>query len=119
MKFTTAVFGLVLLTICLPAFSADHAGKEVYDQSCKNCHGPDGAGNNVADKFFGITIPRLNSKSVQMKTDSELQEIILRGSGRMEPVRIGRPTMPHGKTKTLTEQQIDDVVAYVRTFWKQ
>jgi mono/diheme cytochrome c family protein len=114
MRISVAV--LAAITVFAPAFAADHPGKAVYSRSCQNCHGPEGQGSNVANSFFQMQIPRLASNKVQMRTNPELKEIILRGSGRMEPVRMGRPTTPHGKTKKLTEQQIEDVIAYVRTF---
>jgi len=110
-----AVAAVVAITVLVPAYSAENPGKMVYKQSCQNCHGEDGKGSNVADKFFQVQIPRLTSDRVQMHTNPELKEIILRGSGRMEPVKMGRPTLPHGKTKDLTGQQVDDVIAYVRT----
>ncbi len=106
---------VVAIAAFVPAYSAEHPGKAVYEQSCQNCHGEDGAGSNVADKFFKIQIPRLTSDRVQMHTNPELKEIILRGSGRMEPVKLGRHALPHGKTKGLTDQQVEDVVTYVRT----
>ena len=116
MRITAVAFAAI--TVVAPAFAAEHPGKAVYAQSCKNCHGEDGTGSNVADKFFGVQIPRLTSNRVQMRTNPELKEIILRGSGRMEPVKIGRPTLPHGKTKKLSDQQVDDVIAYVRSLAK-
>jgi mono/diheme cytochrome c family protein len=111
-----AVIALAASAVFAPAYAAEHPGKAVYDQTCKNCHGPDGEGSVIADKFFQVQIPRLASDRVQMHTNPELEEIILGGSGRMEPVRMGRPTMPHAKTKKLTEKQIGDVIAYIRTF---
>ena len=111
-----AVIVLAASALFAPAYAADHPGKAVYDQTCKNCHGADGEGSVVADKFFQVQIPRLASNRVQMRTNPELEKIILGGSGRMEPVKMGRPTMPHGKTKKLTDKQIEDVIAYVRTF---
>jgi mono/diheme cytochrome c family protein len=106
---------VVAIAVLVPAYSAEHPGKTVYEQSCQNCHGEDGAGSNVANSFFKTQIPQITSDRVQMHTNPELKEIILRGSGRMEPVKMGRPNLPHGKTKELTGQQVDDVIAYVRT----
>ncbi len=111
----------VALVVAMSAFAADNneTGKAVYDQTCKTCHGEGGQGSNVADAFYKIEIPRLASKEVQMRTNPELTKIIKGGTGRMDPVRLGRPLAPHDKTKKLTDQQIADVIAYVRTFWKE
>jgi mono/diheme cytochrome c family protein len=113
-----AVAAVAAIAVLVPAYSAEHPGKAVYDQSCQNCHGKDGTGSNVADKFFQVQIPRLVSDRVQLHTNPELKEIILRGSGRMEPVKIGRPTLPHGDTKDLTEREVEDVIGYVRELGK-
>ena len=58
------------------------SGKAAYDRTCGRCHGPDGKGDERADKFFNITIPRLSSAEVQGKSDAELREIITKGSQR-------------------------------------
>ena len=114
MKLAIAAFAAIAVT--MPAYSADHAGKAVYDKSCQNCHGDNGAGSATADAFYKIKIPRLNSNPVKMLTNPEMKNIIQGGKGRMEPVKMGRPTSPH--RQDLTDQQIEDVIAYVRTFPK-
>ena len=106
-------FAAVLM---MPMAAEELPGKAVYEKTCKNCHGAKGEGNPTADSFYQVRIPRLNSNSVQMLTNPELKEVILGGRGRMEPGRMGRPTAPH--RKKLTDQQIADVVAYVRTLGK-
>ena len=55
---------------------------------CRRCHGPDGKGEDRADKFFGTKIPRLTSAEIQGKPDTELKEIITKGSSIMPPVEI-------------------------------
>jgi mono/diheme cytochrome c family protein len=97
------------------AQSADLPGKAVYDQTCQKCHGQEGKGDPIADKFFQVRIPRLNSEYVQEKSDAELKEIITQGRRKMEPVRIGQPVAKHN----LKLEQVDDVIAYVRTFKKK
>ena len=107
-----AVLGLVAV---VPAHPAEDAGKEVYDNSCKNCHGPDGKGDPLADKFYQVTIPRLRSEYVQVKPDTELREIITSGRRKMEPVARGNgPSVSHSDAK-LTSEEVDQVMAYVRT----
>ncbi len=56
------------------------SGSAAYDRTCRRCHGPDGMGDDRADKFFNTTIPRLSSAAVQAKSDAELKEIITQGT---------------------------------------
>ncbi len=104
------------LVFALQVQAADAAkGKEVYSKTCKQCHGPDGKGDQIADKFFQVTIPRLSSDYVQSKSDEEIREIVMKGRRKMEPVRMGQPQARHN----LASNEVDDVIAYVRTFKKK
>ena len=109
--------GAILCAFVLlqPGFSEEHPGKAVYEKTCKDCHGAGGAGNQLADNFYKVKIPRLNSEAIQGYTDSQLKGIVMGGKGKMKPVRMGAPTAPHRKGKKLTGDQINHVVAYVRT----
>jgi mono/diheme cytochrome c family protein len=66
------------------------------------CHGADGAG-----KVKGT--PDLRSADVQKKSDADLASFIAEGGGK--------PTHAFAK-KGLTDQQIKDVVTYIRTLKK-
>ncbi len=90
------------------------SGKTAYNQTCIRCHGNEGRGEKSADKFFSTTIPRLNSPEVQAKTDAELKEIIMKGSNAMPPVE----TDDSGFRHRLPPQDVDAVIAYVRTLKK-
>ena len=78
------------------------AGKQTYNDSCKKCHGQDGTGSGglTGGNFVG-------EKARLAKTDAELIEIIKEG----KQGKIG--TMPAHK-ELLTDQQIRDVLAYIR-----
>jgi cytochrome c553 len=91
--------------------TANLTGKAVYEQTCQKCHGPDGKGHQPADAFFGQTIPRLNSQTIQSKSDDELKTAITKGRGNMEAVRIGQPSVSH----LLQPASVDAVVAHLRT----
>ena len=109
--------GLALLgmAVVVPAHPAEEAGKEVFDNSCKNCHGPEGKGDAMADRFYDVTIPRLRSEYVQAKPDSELREIVTGGRRKMEPVARGNaPSVSHKDAK-LTAEEVGQLIAYVRT----
>jgi mono/diheme cytochrome c family protein len=101
----------------MPGYAVAADGKEVFDNTCKQCHGADGNGSAVADAFFKTKVPRLPSDNVQMKTNKELKEIITGGKGQMDPVKLkNRPVAPH--RKDLSEEEVDAVIAYVRTLPK-
>jgi cytochrome c553 len=87
------------------------SGRAAYNLTCGRCHGPDGKGDERADKFFKVTIPRLSSAEVQAKSDAELREIITKGGSAMPPVEIDESGFRH----RLPPQDVDAVIAYVRT----
>jgi mono/diheme cytochrome c family protein len=87
------------------------SGKTAYNLTCAKCHGADGKGNKEADKFFDIMIPRLSSAEVQGKSDAELRELIAKGSDKMPPVEVDEAGFRH----RLPQQDVDAVIAYVRT----
>jgi mono/diheme cytochrome c family protein len=92
-----------------PAVSAGDAaaGKTVYSNKCMICHGADGQGATGYAKAMKLQPARLTSDAVQKKTDAELKKIILEGSGNMKPL------------KGLSDIDIANVIAYVRTFAKK
>lgn len=91
------------------AFAAGNEknGKEVYMKHCATCHAADGNGKEAVAKMMKATIPPLCSKPVQALTNAEIAKQIKEGKGKMQPV------------KGLSEKEIADVVAYVRTFAKK
>jgi len=103
---------VALCALAISGSGADHPGKAIYDQTCKQCHGSEGKGDRTADKFFQVKIPRLNSTYVQSKSDEELKEIITQGRRKMAPVRMGQPVQQHH----LAPESVSDVIGYVRTF---
>ncbi len=107
---------LAALAMLLPVRPAELAGKAVFDQSCKNCHGAEGKGDRMADKYFQMTVPRLTSAYVQNKSDDELRQIITKGVRKMEPAKMGQPKASH--RLKLTGEQVEQAIAYVRTLKK-
>jgi mono/diheme cytochrome c family protein len=90
------------------------AGKELYTRNCAQCHGDKGDGNGVAaphlmprprdftsGKFKIRTTP-----SGKLPTDADLHHII----------KVGMPYTSMPAWPFLTDAQIDDLVAYVKTF---
>jgi len=90
-------------------------GKAVYGQHCMECHGIDGKGppgdwrtRDAAGRF--PPPPLDHSAHAWHHPTADLLEIIREGSPG------GQGNMPAWKGK-LTEQQMQDVVAYIKSLW--
>ncbi|MCL6565631.1 MAG: cytochrome c [Acidobacteriia bacterium] len=107
----TALLAFLLIPVLLvagPQSKGDaKAGKEVYDKKCATCHGPNGEGKPALAKALKVEIRHLGSKEVQAKSDEVLAKESSEGVGKMGPV------------KGLTEKDIADVVAYIRSLKKE
>ena len=102
----TLILGAVTV-VSLPANSGDaKAGKAVYAAKCKTCHGDKGEGNAALAKISKVTLRDLGSKEVQSKSDDKLKKDLTEGVGKMLPV------------KGLTNQQLADVIAFLRSLKK-
>ena len=101
------------------------AGKIVFEQNCASCHGTSGHGDGpAAAAAVAMGTPPRDFTKGEFKfdtdkdgktgTDADLANVI-KGGGAAQG---GSPLMaPWGGV--LTEQQIQDVIAYIRTFHKQ
>jgi len=95
----------IVLFLTLPSgFAQD--GAATFKGKCAMCHGPDGSGKTAMGEKFGIR--DLRSADVQKQSDAQLTEIVTQGKNKMPPY--------DGK---LTKEQIDQVVAYVRSLGKK
>jgi len=77
-------------------------GKVVYKRHCAGCHGPQGGADGY--RILGNQPADLTTRSTRQKSDAEL----------LTTIHEGKPNMPVWKN-LLSEQQIVDVLAYVRT----
>ncbi len=105
--------GLVLPTTGNGAPSSGDAGKgkTVFEQKggCVNCHGGGGRGDGPAGKMLVPPPADLTSQKVKAKSDAEL----------LKTIQEGRPgTAMIGFKGQLTEQDIRDLLAYVRSVSK-
>jgi mono/diheme cytochrome c family protein len=94
---------IVFVAFCGLTFAGAPEGKAVFDAKCQACHGPKGEGKASIAKMYGIEMHALGSKEIQAKTDADFKKVITTGKGKMKPI------------SGLTDQQLDDVIAYVRT----
>jgi mono/diheme cytochrome c family protein len=85
---------------------AQSSGADTYKAKCAVCHGPDGLGNTLIGK--NLKAASFKDPAVVKAPDAELIAVVKNGKGKM-PASIGAK---------LTDAQIKDVVAYVRTLQK-
>lgn len=100
MKILASVLALLFgLLLTQAALAGDpFAGSGIYAHYCVSCHGGDGSGEVAGTPSF---------RGGAMLTRSQTDLI--------STVTVGKDLMPAFRG-ILTEQQIDDVVAYIRTF---
>lgn len=104
------LFRIFAVLIVVPALSfaqgnaaAAHPGKPLYDKACKACHGAEGQGNPAIAKSLKVTLRDLKSPEVQKKTDEQWKKDITVGTDKKKPV------------KSLNDEQVKQVIAYVRS----
>lgn len=112
-KTTNWIAGIVVAAAALAAIAflsapvkADAAAAEAtYKAKCAMCHGPDGKGETATGKM--MKVKDFASEEVQKMSDADLTAAITSGKGKMPPY------------KTLSADQVKDLVAYVRAFGKK
>lgn len=98
-----------------PAAGDKTAGQAKFQLLCASCHGAGGKGDGAASAAL-TPRPRDLTDAAYMKTrsDADLKKVILEGGAA-----IGKsPMMPPWKG-SLSEQDVTNIVAYVRTFVAQ
>jgi len=81
------------------------SGNAIYAQNCLRCHGSNGDGNGEEGQFLVVKPANFHSTKSITKTNSEL----------FTTIKYGLIFSPmHGWGDRLTDQQIADVVAYIR-----
>ncbi len=102
-KTLALTLGILLTLAAASAIAAD--GAAVFKAKCASCHGADATGQTAVGKT--LKIRDFHSADVQKQSDADLTKIITDGKGKM----------PSFKGK-LTNEEIEAVVKYVRTFKK-
>ncbi len=106
MRMILTAFTLAALSATAVRAADAKAGKDVYDKSCKSCHGADGTANPGVAKMMKVDIPDLKSPAVQAMSDADLKKIVSEGKGKMKPAA------------SVTGASLDNVVAYVHSLKK-
>nr|HEV8009785.1 cytochrome c [Bradyrhizobium sp.] len=107
-----AVVASLLSPIVLRAASAGgdaHRGQAIFLQYCQGCHGPDGRGGGKG--FMPHVGPLARKGYIETLPDEYLADVIAEGGAAAGKSAF----MPSWKT-TLSQQDIADVVAFIRTF---
>jgi len=112
MKRTLAILAVAALAAGVFAVSGSAAGdatkgKLLYTRACQKCHAVDGNGMAAIAKALKVELKPLGGEEVQKKTDAELKKDITEGTGKMQ------------KVAGLSEQDVADIISYVRTFAKK
>jgi disulfide bond formation protein DsbB len=86
------------------------AGEELYNSNCIACHGEGGTG------IEGLGKPFTTSEFVHGQSDEDLLAFIKQGRPISDPENTtGVDMPPKGGNPALTDEQILDIIAYLRT----
>ena len=87
----------------------DH-GIEIYAGTCEACHGLEGAG------IEGLGKPWVGSEFINSRTDDEMLAFLIEGRPSDHPDNTtGIAMMPRGGNPNLTDADLLDLIAYMRT----
>jgi len=104
-KFQTRLTLMAALTAFTAAAMAQGAA-DTYKAKCAMCHGADGSGDTPAGK--AMKAPSFAAPEIIKASDAELIAITKTGKGKM-PAYTGK----------IPDDQIKDLVAYIRTLQKK
>ena len=73
----------------ISAGAADLAeGKKLFEAKCVQCHGPEGAGKAAIARLYKVEMKHLASPEIKAMSDAKIQEVILKGTGKMRAVKM-------------------------------
>jgi len=91
-------------------FGDPENGAVLYQGSCQACHGPEGTG------IEGLGKPWVGSEFINDTSDGDLVEFLKVGRPSDDPLNTtGIAMLPYGGNPSLTEDDLKDLVAYMRT----
>lgn len=86
-------------------------GKKIFGGVCESCHGVDGV-----VEIPGI--PSFANGDRLEKTDAQLKQSIIKGVNNPDNPS-GMSMVPYGGGPKLSDKEVDDVIAYIRSLKKQ
>ncbi|HBY97482.1 MAG: cytochrome c [Ardenticatenaceae bacterium] len=99
-----------------PATSMGDAtkGKELFAGTCAACHGPDGKG------IQGLGKDLTASDFVASQSDEQLLAFVKVGRRPTDPANTtGVDMPPKGGNPALSDEELQDIIAYIRTIHKE
>lgn len=102
---TTKVSAIAVVLALSSLGLAQDPGAEVFKKNCVMCHGVDGTGKTKMGLKLGAA--DLSSSDIQALSDEAIAQTVRNGKGKMPPFG-----------KTLTDEEITQVVKHVRTLRK-
>jgi disulfide bond formation protein DsbB len=88
-------------------------GKTVFEGTCISCHGPDAKG------MPGLGKDLTTSTFVKERSDADMVLFLAKGRPANDPLNTAKVDMPpRGGNPALKDQDLADVVAYVRSLQK-
>lgn len=102
-QWVTVLAVMAIFAAARPLAAETSAGETIFKNKCVLCHGADGTGNTPLGKQ--LQAANLRSKEVQKRTNAELHKTVHDGSANMPPF-----------AEQLSDQEIDQVIKYVRAF---
>ncbi|MCS7041030.1 MAG: cytochrome c, partial [Caldilineales bacterium] len=89
-------------------------GEQLFVVTCAACHGPKGEG------VQGLGKDMTTSPFIASQTDEQLLEFIKKGRDTSDPANTTGVAMPpKGGNPALTDEQLLDIIAYMRTLQKK
>ena len=98
-------FLLAAAILSMSIFASAQNAETLYKSKCAACHGPDGAGATTMGKKLGAKAFR--APEVSKLSDAELFDITKNGKNKMPAY-----------DKKLTDDQIKDLIKYIRNLCK-
>jgi len=99
------ISAILLCTFSIACACAEQKAASVYKTNCISCHGAAGDANTPAGKKYSV--PPFHGSDAFKKSDAELLEFIKAGKGDMP-----------AWSDVLSDDEVKDVIAYIRTLLK-
>jgi len=114
MKLPITIMAVLLTIVPLTAMpqTAPVTGKEIFEQMCAGCHGTRGDGGAGQKSGFVPRVPTLANKEYMNSVPDDYLVLVIQKGGEY----MGKMASMPAWEKRLSEQEIRDVVAHIRTF---